>query len=128
LQDLQGPRIRVGNLPDAGVELVRGQKLVLSFGRTRRLGADCIPVDLTTAPRLRAGNKILIHDGLVELKVISQKGNEVNCQVIRGGSIFSHKGVNIPNVKIAAPVITTKDRRDLRSVWRRALIGWRCLL
>ncbi|MFW0837483.1 MAG: pyruvate kinase [Candidatus Komeilibacteria bacterium] len=114
LQDLQGPRIRVGHLPDSGVELIKGKNVKLEFGDHSSSSPELIPVDLDIAPRMRVGQRILIHDGLVDLQVKKVTGKIVSCRVMRGGLLFSHKGVNIPGVKLDSPVITERDKKDLR--------------
>jgi len=114
LQDLQGPRIRIGELPVKGIELVAGRRVSLKFGRKKYKGDNIIPVDLNIIPIFKKNDRVLMHDGLVELSVVSQEKNLVQCKVMRGGMIFSHKGVNIPNIKIKTPVITVKDKQDLK--------------
>jgi len=114
LQDLQGPRIRIGNIPTKGFELMVGQNITLRFGEANYKNDNIIPIDLDIAPKFKNGDRILMHDGLVEMKVVSQNKNLVTCKVVRSGMIFSHKGVNIPNIKITTPVITEKDKSDLQ--------------
>jgi len=114
LQDLQGPRIRIGNIPTKGFELMVGQNITLRFGEANYKNDNIIPIDLEIAPKFKNGDRILMHDGLVEMKVVSQNKNLVTCKVVRSGMIFSHKGVNIPNIKITTPVITEKDKSDLQ--------------
>jgi pyruvate kinase len=114
LQDLQGPRIRIGELPAKGIELRTGKKVSLKFGQKKYKDDDIIPIDLSAVPTFKKNDRILMHDGLVELRVVSQEKNLVQCKVIRSGMIFSHKGVNIPNIKIKTPVITEKDKQDLK--------------
>ena len=62
---------------------------------------------------IKPGQKILISDGLIELKVIRVRGQEIECSVIDGGTVFSHKGMNFPETKLSLPTITAKDREDL---------------
>lgn len=114
LQDLQGPRIRIGNILANGFELTVGQNITLRFGESNYKNDNIIPIDLDIAPKLKKNDRILMHDGLVEMKVISQNSNLVVCKVVRSGMILSHKGVNIPNIKITTPVITDKDKQDLK--------------
>lgn len=114
LQDLQGPRIRIGELPTEGIELMAGRKVSLRFGQKKYLGDKVIPIDLKLAPTFKKNDRILMHDGLVEMKVVDQDKNLVHCKIVRSGMILSHKGVNIPNIKITTPVITAKDKEDLK--------------
>ncbi|MCR4279998.1 MAG: pyruvate kinase [Candidatus Komeilibacteria bacterium] len=112
--DLQGPRIRVGKLPKEGRELKRGEVVQIHFGEEECHDKSFIPISSELQHRLNKGNRILIHDGLVELKVRAVTANQVTVIVTRGGMIFTHKGVNIPNVPVSGPVITAKDKKDLR--------------
>ncbi len=127
IQDLQGPRIRVGDLPDAGIELLAGQTVRLRTMTLRsggQLGARTvadgsavreIPVTyhaLTTD--IRPGARILIDDGLVELKANRIVDGTVECTVIAGGRVTAHKGMNLPGTVVSAPTLTEKDREDLR--------------
>lgn len=122
IQDLQGPRIRVGALsygavqvlPDEVVRLVPEPLFPLK-GSTASAGAAVVPV---TYPRLaqdvKAGARILINDGIIELVVTQVEPEAVVCRVISGGEIASHKGINLPDTAISAPALTDKDREDLR--------------
>jgi pyruvate kinase len=129
LQDLQGPRIRVGDLPEAGIEVAADQRVVLRGGALRSGGqmgarraeraraADVpeIPVTYAFLARdVRPGARILIDDGLVELVVTRVAGETVECTVAAGGRIGAHKGVNLPGTRVGVPTITEKDREDLR--------------
>ncbi|MEQ1793183.1 MAG: pyruvate kinase [Nitrospira sp.] len=126
LQDLQGPRIRLGMLPDAGVELAVEQRVRLVGGLLRsggQLGAQAVlgsaiqelPV---TYPQLakdvRPGARILIDDGRIELLVSSVSGGAVECRVKTGGRVTSQKGMNLPGTVVSAPTLTEKDREDIR--------------
>jgi pyruvate kinase len=119
LQDLQGPRIRVGALGPDGVPLAPGQPVHLtgasSTAQPGRSSAVTIPV---TYPHLTkdvaAGARILIDDGLIELRAEAVTGQTVECTVVAGGTVTSHKGINLPGTKISAATLTDKDREDLR--------------
>ncbi len=112
LGDLQGPKIRLGEV--AGTpRLERGQKFVLSV-EPHKGDADGASVDYAGfCQDVLPGGKIYINDGLIELKVIAVKDKEVRTEVISGGEIKSHKGVNLPGAKLNLPAFTAKDRRDL---------------
>jgi len=114
LQDLQGPKIRVGDLPDAGILLKDGQSLTLVpiadyAGQPNTVGIDYPYV----AQEAEAGTQVLLDDGLLELRVESVAGNSVLCKVIEGGLLKSHKGVNFPTLNLRLPSMTEKDKRDL---------------
>mgnify|MGYP000019106287 CR=1 FL=1 len=115
LQDLQGPKIRVGALVDhRPVVLEEGREVVItadSEGGT----AQRLP---TTYPELvrevHAGDRILLADGELELSVTAVGPGEVRARVVRGGVLEEHKGINVPGVALRAPALTEKDVEDLR--------------
>jgi pyruvate kinase len=114
LQDLQGPKIRVGDLPAEGVMLKVGDSLTLvpiadHTGQPNTIGIDYPHV----AEEAQPGTQVLLDDGLLELRVEKVKGNAVQCQVIEGGLLKSHKGVNFPTLNLRLPSMTEKDKRDL---------------
>lgn len=115
LQDLQGPKIRVGELRDhRPVVLEEGSEVVIGAhtegGTAQRLSV--------TYPELvrevRAGDRILLADGELELAVTSVGPQEVRARVVRGGLLEEHKGINLPGVTLRAPALTDKDVEDLR--------------
>lgn len=112
LQDLQGPKIRVGELPKEGIMLEAGKPIVF----TSDLGdvPKRIPV---TYPNLhedvKPGQRLLLDDGLLEVIVKSVKGKDVVCEVITGGKLTSHKGLNLPETVTKISAITDKDKEDL---------------
>jgi len=126
LQDLQGPRIRVGDLEGTEVQVTADQRIRLVGGMLRsggQLGSQTtassnlteIPVTYPQLVRdVRPGARILIDDGLIELLVTAVSGGAVECRVKTGGRIISRKGVNLPGTAISAPTLTEKDRNDIR--------------
>ena len=111
LQDLQGPRIRLGDLPEQGIELKRGQKIALTTGKAVR---GYIPVTYEKMHAdVKAGHRILIADGLIELRAAAVRGREIYCVVVNGGKISSHKGINLPDSDVSVPAVSEKDREDL---------------
>jgi len=112
LQDLQGPKIRAGKLPDEGVELKQGETVRLSGGPSRS-GAISVSYP-PLADEVEAGDAIFLDDGTMELKVESVRGGSVVARVIEGGRLYSNKGVNLPGVNLRTPALTEKDRDDLR--------------
>ena len=115
IQDLQGPRIRVGTLPAGGIEVTPNQLVrVLSAQPQSSLQAGDIPVDYANLARdVRPGARLVIDDGLIELTVNRIAGPAVECTVQTGGRITSHKGINLPGTAISEPTLTDKDRKDL---------------
>lgn len=111
LVDLAGPKIRVGDL-DAPVELADGDEVVIAPEVDVRPGEiptsyDGLPTDVS------AGDRVLLDDGLLELRCVGTDGRRATFQVIRGGTLKSRKGINLPDVEVAAPSMTEKDEEDL---------------
>jgi len=114
LQDLQGPKIRVGDLPKEGVTLEAGSKVVFTTGEAD-IKAMKLPVTYDLLHEdVKPGERILLDDGLLSAKVLEVKGREVLCEVIDGGVLTSHKGVNFPESKLSVSAITEKDKADLK--------------
>jgi len=120
LQDLQGPKLRVGNLPPEGVKLTAGQQIRLSThldpAGINKTGEETlfIPMDVPDLEKnLEKGNRILLDDGELELEVIQVGEDFIESKVILGGILFSHKGVNLPGTHLDIPGFTEKDRADL---------------
>ena len=114
MQDLQGLKIRTGQLEDgSSVELTTGQNFVLTTqavaGNSERVSTSyqALPQDL------RPGDRLLLSDGLIELRVLTTTRSDVECEVIAGGTLAENQGINLPNVKISASALTEKDLRDL---------------
>lgn len=114
LLDTKGPEIRTGLLKD-------GRKVLLEEGKPFTLTTKSIEGNEKIchinysglAEDVSAGNRILIDDGLIELRVESVEGSEIHCVVINGGELGQRKGVNVPNVKIKLPALTEKDKEDI---------------
>jgi pyruvate kinase len=120
LQDLQGPKLRVGNLPPEGVKLTAGQQIRLSTHLAPegmdKAGEETlfIPMDVPDLEKnLEKGNRILLDDGQLELEVIQVGEDFIESKVVLGGILFSHKGVNLPGAHLDIPGFTEKDRADL---------------
>ncbi len=112
LQDLGGPKIRLGTLNHPQIELHAGGKVTLVSGQSAP--GDEIPVNyLHLDEDVTPGEKILLADGLVELLVEERKGSRLICSVVTGGVLSSHKGVNLPSSKLRVSAFTDKDRSDL---------------
>ncbi len=113
LLDTKGPEIRTGTLGVDSVELVEGNRMILT---TEEVAGTAERVSITYAelPRdVKAGDTILIDDGLIGLFVEKVEGNEIVCEIKNGGTLKSKKGVNVPGVKINLPGITEKDAQDI---------------
>ncbi len=115
LLDLQGPKIRTG-------PLVGSLPVMLHTGRTLTITTEAILGTAervaTTFPALpadaRPGDRLLLDDGAIELRVYSTTVTDVTCEVMRGGLLGEHKGINLPGVVVSAPALTAKDEQDLQ--------------
>jgi pyruvate kinase len=113
LFDLQGPKLRVGNFRGGSAEVRAGDRLTLD--RDDGLGSSS-RVELPHPELFEAiskGDRLLIDDGKVRLKVIDSRDDEIVTEVVVGGVIGDHKGVNVPDVVVPVPALTDKDRSDL---------------
>jgi pyruvate kinase len=114
LGDLQGPKIRTGRLKNRiPVQLKGGQRLTITprdILGTSSLIATTFP---TLAENLEPGARILLSDGLIELRVLEIPGEDVECEVINGGMLGEHKGINLPGIPVRVPSLTEKDEEDL---------------
>ena len=114
LQDLQGPKIRVGELPGGKIDISKGDIFTLLPQAEYKFAKATIPIDYQyVAEEAKPGMQVLLADGLFELQVTEIKGNEVLCEVVEGGCLTYHKGVNFPNLNLRLPSLTEKDIRDL---------------
>ncbi|QAT49627.1 pyruvate kinase [Caproiciproducens sp. NJN-50] len=113
LLDTKGPEIRIGSFGKPSVTLKTGNRFILT---TRDVTGDeqCVSVTFDRLPQeVHPGTTILIDDGLIELKVESCTETDILCTVDNGGTISSHKGINVPGVRLSLPFISEKDRQDL---------------
>ncbi len=110
LGDLQGPRIRIGNL-ETNILLKPGDDVVLVYEGHERPGDIPVTYD-ALANDVRVGDRILVDDGLLELVALDVIGPQVHARVIHGGELKSHKGLNLPGVQVSAPSLTEKDIID----------------
>jgi pyruvate kinase len=111
IADLQGPKLRIGEL-EHPVFLERGEEVVVAGGIEASDG--CLPVSpAVIGDVLRPGHEVLIDDGHVRLLVRDVQQGRANCTVIVGGQVSAHKGVNLPGVPIPIPALTRKDTEDL---------------
>ncbi len=114
LADLQGPKIRTGRLVDhKPVQLVAGKRITITpediDGTAERVGT----VFTTLAENLKPGSRILLSDGLIELRVERIEGADVVCEIVNGGMLGEKKGINLPGIPVKVPSLTEKDEEDL---------------
>jgi len=112
LQDLQGPKIRVGEMED-GVVLTPGENTVITMDDVIGTAARFSSTYKGLAGDVKAGDPILIDDGLIKIRVEEVSGSDIHCTVIYGGPLKSHKGINLSLSSISAPALTDKDKEDL---------------
>lgn len=114
LLDTKGPEIRTGEFEGGKIELVEGQ----TFTLTSRELTGTNEISHITYEKLhedvRAGNRILIDDGLIELTVERIDGTDIVCKVVNGGPVSGHKGINVPDVHINMPYMSEKDMEDIK--------------
>lgn len=115
LADLPGPKIRTGRLAGASPVFLRtGQKFVITTAQV--LGdSERVSTTFRQLPKeVHRGDRVLLSDGLIELRVEEVRGRDVICRVLNGGALGEHKGINLPGLKLRVPALTPKDRQDLR--------------
>ena len=114
LQDLQGPKIRTGRLTDhQPIELKSGSTVIIT---PRDIAGTPTRISTTfpdLASEVVAGARILLRDGLIELRVRTVRGKDVVCDVLNGGTLGEHQGINLPGTALSIPAMTEKDRKDL---------------
>ncbi|MGB9736131.1 MAG: pyruvate kinase [bacterium] len=107
--DLPGPKLRIGTLKNAPLTLKRHDTIILAPGSVSST-KDIIPVEYRALTSIVSkGSTIYLNDGFIQLKVLDVQKNAVRCQVLVGGVLLSHKGLNIPNIKLDSIAVTAKD-------------------
>lgn len=112
LVDLCGPKIRTGRFPGGPIRLQAGSDITVT---TRDVPGEpgLVPSQYRAlAEDVAPGNRILLADGAMELRVTAIEGSEIRCRVVQGGELGDHKGINLPGVDVSAPSFTDKDRAD----------------
>ncbi|MDP2208451.1 MAG: pyruvate kinase [Bacteroidota bacterium] len=117
IQDLQGPKIRIGKLHTEPIVVKKNDKIIITTDSdfySHKSSELKIPTTYMNLPQdVKKGDKILIDDGKIELTVINVKGSNITCKVIDGGELYSNKGINLPGVAVSSPALTEKDKNDL---------------
>jgi pyruvate kinase len=114
LQDVSGPKVRVGMIHDGPVYLESNQIFILT---SRDIIGNCKEVSLTykgLVSDVKSGDKLLLADGTIKMVVEEVKGQDVYCRVIIGGYLNSHKGINLPDKTMNIPILSKKDINDIR--------------
>ena len=116
MADLQGPKIRVGKFTDGKVMLVAGEKFVLDASRTEPGDLKGVGLDYKELPRdVKAGDVLLLNDGLIVLTVDAVRGEQVHTTVKLGGVLSNNKGINKQGGGLTAPALTAKDMEDIKT-------------
>ena len=116
MADLQGPKIRVGKFAEGKVTLHAGEKFVLDASRTEPGDVKGVGLDYKELPRdVRAGDVLLLNDGLIVLTVEAVRGEEVHTTVKLGGTLSNNKGINKQGGGLTAPALTAKDMEDIKT-------------
>ena len=114
LADLQGPKLRIGELEGGQIDLVKGEELVIRTGKETGTAGVVYTSYMQFARDVKAGEPVLMDDGKLELRVLETDGKgEARCEVVHGGVLKPRKGINLPSTAISLPCITEKDAVDL---------------
>jgi pyruvate kinase len=113
LADIQGPKLRIGKMPEAGALLAEGSRFTLTPRSVAGSEEIAQAAHVRLARDVEPGSRILLADGAIELSVESIDGDDVICRIVTGGRLFSNKGLNIPGRPVSVDTLTDKDRRDL---------------
>ncbi len=113
IADIQGPKIRIGNLPENGIELKNGQEISIDTG-TREYYGERIPLpSLMFRDGTKEGHLVFLDDGNLQIKITSKYGGIFKAIVIKGGVLFSKKGVNVPDLDNDSSILNAKDKADI---------------
>src|SRR6266516_4723219 len=114
LQDLQGPKIRTGALKGHQAVTLKAGGVVTITTREIEGSADLISTTFKSLPQeVRPGSLVLLSDGRIELRVKAVHGEDIECQIVNGGTLAENQGINLPGAALSIPALTEKDRKDL---------------
>ncbi|HSB69408.1 MAG TPA: pyruvate kinase [Candidatus Methylomirabilis sp.] len=114
LQDLQGPKIRLGTFRGGRASLSAGGEFVITIRPVEGTAAQASTTYDRLSRDVKPGDRLLLADGLIELRALECTEDAVRCRVVVGGEVGDHKGINVPGVAVSARSMTAKDREDLR--------------
>ena len=113
IADIQGPKIRIGNLPENGIELKNGQEIIID-SETKEYVEEKIPLpSLLFREGTKEGHIVFLDDGTLQIKITDKKGGIFKAVVIKGGILYSKKGVNVPELQIETSILNSKDKADI---------------
>lgn len=114
VQDLQGPKIRLGDLKDNHYDVHTGDVLILDHAVEEHDGGNCLPVQYNLAEKVKVGEPIFLFDGKIRAKVVEiASATAIKIEIENDGFIMSHKGINLPDTDLGGDIITDKDLADL---------------
>ncbi|MGB7963410.1 MAG: pyruvate kinase [Propionicimonas sp.] len=119
--DLQGPKIRLETFIDGEAFLEAGQRFTITVEDVPGTAERCSTTLKTITQDVSVGDQILINDGAIELRAIEVTETDVVTEVIVGGRVSDHKGINLPGVPVSVPALSEKDERDLRWALRHGV-------
>lgn len=116
MQDVQGPKIRLGELPKEGVEIEQGSQVDFNTSLDQYNSENGeLPIDYSDLHKfLQPGERIFLIDGKIICKITQVEGNKIKAEVTSGGKLFSHKGINVPDSELAVRAVTEKDKKDIK--------------
>jgi pyruvate kinase len=121
LADLQGPKIRLGEFEEGSAMLEPGARFVITIEDVPGTAERASTTLKTLTQDVQAGDQILINDGAIELRAVEVTATDVVTEVIVGGKVSDHKGINLPGVPVSVPALSEKDERDLRWALRHGV-------
>ncbi len=121
LADLQGPKIRLGKFVDGEARLEPGARFVITIEDVPGTAERASTTLKTLSQDVTVGDQILINDGAIELKAVEVTDVDVITEVVVGGRVSDHKGINLPGVAVSVPALSEKDERDLRWALRHGV-------
>jgi len=121
LADLQGPKIRLGEFVDGSAMIEAGDRFVITIDDVPGTAERASTTLKTLTQDVRPGDQILINDGAIELKAVEVTDTDVVTEVVIGGKVSDHKGINLPGVPVSVPALSEKDERDLRWALRHGV-------
>ncbi|MBM3132785.1 MAG: pyruvate kinase, partial [Chloroflexi bacterium] len=113
LQDLPGPKMRIGSFKEKTVRLKEGAEFTLTLRRTIGTEREVSAIVPNLPQSVKPGDTILLGDGEIELEVIGTTDTDVKCRVVSGGELGSHKGISLPGISLDIPAVTEEDIKDL---------------
>jgi len=110
MQDLQGPKIRIGTFAKPPISINPGDLFTITTDEVEGNEHIVSTSYKNLAEDVNSGDAILVNDGLIKLKVIEKKGADIFCEVINGGSLYDRRGINLPGVRVSEPSLTATDK------------------